>query len=163
MRLEALLLLLAAPAWAGGLDGRTVLIRVEAWDDPAAPYLVSRDYAGEVGAGVEFGVEWEGSLALAVVPVDVDVADGRIDLDYARAEGEGLIAKAEFNGYVLTFPVECTLLLGAELDLAATTGALKGARLSLEPQALRIDLAGLAHGPKDTLGVALDVADCPIS
>lgn len=169
MRPEALLLALLAAhapvdrAWAGGLDGRTVLIRAETWDDPSAPYLQSRDYAGAVGAGVEFGVEWEGSLGLAVVPVDVDVSDGRIDLDYARALGEGRFTQAEFNGYVLSFPVECTLLLGAELDLAATTGSLRKAKVIVEPQALRIDLGGLPHGPGDRLGVLLDVADCPIS
>lgn len=158
----ALALPLASPVAAEGLEGRTVLFRVETWDDPAAPLLVSRDYVAAVGAGPEFDVAIQASGGLVVVPATIDLAASRLDLSFADL-APGAFAAAAFNGYVLTFPVECTLLTGAALDPAATTLPLTAADVAVEPQALRVNVAGRAYGPGDRIGLTLDVTDCPLS
>ena len=160
MRPEALaLLLLASPAMAEGLDGRAVLFRAEVLDAVGSAVFASSDYAGRVGAGPEFGMLAEATAGFAVVPVTVDLAADRIDLSYAGTV-PGAFTAAPFNGYVLTFPAECTLLTGAAVDAAATTLPLTDAALTVEPQALRIDVAGLRHGPADRIGIRLTVTDC---
>lgn len=160
--LALLLALLAGPAGADGLEGRTVLIRVETWNDPKAPLLESRDYVAEVGPGPEFGVTFEGSFGFGVVPVIIDLGARRIDFSYA-GNAPGFFAQTRFNGYVLTFPVECTLFTGAALDGAATTLGLTEDDLTVTPQSLEIDVSGLAYGPEDRIGVTLDVTDCTLS
>ena len=160
MRPEAALLsLLASPVMADGLDGRAVLFRAEVLDASGAPTFAGSDYVGRVGKGPEFGMVLEGDAFMAVVPVIIDVAAFRIDFSYEDTV-PGFFVEAPFNGYVLTFPVECTLLKGAAIDPAATTLPLTDANLTVEPQALRIDLSGLAHGPSDRIGVTLAVTDC---
>lgn len=157
-----LLALLAGPAAAQGLEGRTVLMRGEAWDDPDAPVMRSRDYVGVVGEGPEFGFEVEVQNALAVVPVTIDLSADRVDLSYEGTPG-GVFAVARFNGYVLTFPVECTLLEGAKIDPATTTLPLGPDALKVGPRELRVNVSGLAYGPRDRIGLLLDVTDCPVS
>lgn len=154
--------LLAGPAHGQGLEGRTVLMRGETWDDPAAPYLRSSDYVGEVGPGPEFGFVPEAQGGLVVVAVTIDLSEDRVLLSYEGTPG-GAFAEAKFNGYVLTFPVECTLLAGASIDPAATTLPLKPSDVTVEPQALRVNVAGLAYSPSDRIGLRLDVTDCPVS
>lgn len=156
------LALLAGPAGAQGLEGRTVLMRGETWDDPTAPYLRSSDYVGEVGPGPEFGFKPEAQGGLVVVPVVIDFEGSRVSFS-CEGTGGGAFTPARFNGYVLTFPVECTLLAGASIDPAATTLPLKPSDVVVEPQALRVNVAGMAYGPKDRIELRLDVTDCPIS
>lgn len=155
-------MLVGGPALGQGLDGRTVLMRGETWDDPAAPYLRSSDYVGEVGKGPEFGFAPETGGGLVVVPVTIDLAEDRVLFSY-EGTGGGVFTEAAFNGYVLTFPVECTLLAGVSIDPAATTLPLKPSDVTVEPQALRVNVAGMAYGPKDRIGLRLDVTDCPVS
>lgn len=158
--LAALLLLVAAPVAAQGLEGRTVLFRIALWEDPALPLLESRDYVAVVGDGPEFGVAREGNALASVVPVTVDLGPDRIDLSYAEG---GVFGEAGFNGYVLTFPTDCALLLGAAIDREATTLPLRDADLVLEPQALRLHVGGLSYEPGDRIGLTLRVADCPVA
>jgi hypothetical protein len=158
--LAALLLLAAAPVAAQGLEGRTVLFRIELWEDPAVPLLESRDYMAVVGDGPEFGVEREGNGLASVVPVRVDLGPDRIDLSYGEG---GVFGEAAFNGYVLTFPAACALLLGAAIDREATTLPLRDADLLLEPQALRLHVGGLSYAAGDRIGIMLRVADCPVA
>lgn len=133
---------------------------METWDDPEAPTLVSRDYAAVVGEGAEFGLLPDAGGGLVVADAVVDLGDGRVDV---TMRGAGRFAEAAFNGYVLTFPVTCTLLLGAAIDEGATTLPLAPDALTVTPQALRIGVAGLPYGPGDRVGVTLEVADCPLS
>ncbi len=166
MRPDALLLAalgaLPSALTAQGLEGRTVLMRGETWDDPAAPYLVSSDYVGEVGEGPEFGFIPETNGTMIVVPVTIDLGPDRVSFSYEGTKG-GTFTQARFNGYVLTFPVECTLLEGARLDLAGTTPALAKAEVKVGPRGLRVDVAGLTYTPRDRIELLLDVTDCPIS
>lgn len=162
-----LLLLLAGAASAQeidgrGLDGRTVLMRSETWDDPEKPFLRSSDYVGVVGKGPEFGFAVETMGNLFVVPVTIDLGPDRVAFSYEASAG-GTFVDARFNGYVLTFPVECTLLEGASIDEAATTLPVTDAHVAVGPQELRLDLAGLRYRPSDRVVLRLDVADCPIS
>jgi hypothetical protein len=159
-RLALALLPLAAPAGAEGLLGREVLIRVETWDDPAAPYLVSRDYVATVRPGAEFVLEPDRANGLVVAEAKVDLGSGRVDV---RMMQEGRFAEAAFNGFVLSFPTDCALIEGAAIDPAATTAALSPGALTVGPQALRVNVAGLDYKLGDSLGVILDVADCPLS
>lgn len=137
-----------------------MLMRGETWDDPAKPILRSSDYVGRVGPGSEFAFAPEAEGGLVVVPVSIDLGPDRVDLTYASA---GAFATARFNGYVLTFPVECTLLDGARIDRAATTLALKADDVTVGPQELRVNVADLSYAPGDRIGLLLDVTDCPIS
>lgn len=158
----ALLTLLAMPVAGEGLEGRTVLLRVEAWDDPARPLLVSRDYVAVVGPGPEFALGPEAGQALPIPPVAVDLGPDRIDLRYLGQE-EGFFDAARFNGFVLTFPADCALFEGAALDPAATSPRIAGARVEVRPQAVRVHVGGLDYGPGDRLGLLLDVTDCVLS
>lgn len=160
--LAALLTLLPAVAAADGLTGRTVIFNAAAWDDPAAPYLVGRDYGGVVGEGPEFGMLREVQGNLGVVPVLIDVGAGRIDFSYPGVE-PGQFAQAAFNGYTLRFPTDCVLIAGAAIDPAATTLDLGPEALILAPQSLSLNVAGLAFGPDTRIGVTLEVLDCPMS
>lgn len=157
-------LLLAAPVAAQGLDGRTVLFRAETWDDPDAPYLRGSDYVGRVGKGPEFGMvrELNPDGSLGVVPVVIDVADGRVDFSYP-GQLPSEFYEAAFNGYVLTFPTECTLIRGARIDPGATTLPLEDTDLILTPQSLSLNVAGHPFDETTRIGVVIDVGDCPIS
>lgn len=156
------LALLCSAAAAEGLEGRTVLFRVESWDDPAAPYLVSSDYAGVVGPGPEFGMVREHGAGLAVVPVTIDVSEGRIDFTYPGQE-PSQFAAARFNGYVLTFPASCTVVAGAAVDPVTTTLPLAPDALTITPRGLSLNVAGLAFDATTTIGLLVDVTDCPMS
>ncbi len=165
MRPEPLALalsLICGAAAAEGLDGRTVLFRVESWDDPAAPYLVGSDYAGVVGPGPEFGMIRERGEGLAVVPVTIDVSEGRIDFSYP-GQSPSQFAPSRFNGYVLTFPATCTVVAGAAVDKATTTLALPPDALTNTPQGLTLNIAGLPFDADTTIGLMVDVTDCPMS
>jgi hypothetical protein len=165
LRPEVLLLALAlaSPAAAQGLEGRTVLIRPETWDDPAAPYVEGRDYVARVGEGPEIDVltEWTGGLV--VVPVTIDLSDSRIDIVFPPETLPGVFAEAAFNGYVLTFPTDCAVIEGAAIDPEATTLALGPEDLIVEPTGLRLHVGGRAHGPGSRVGLLIDVGDCAIS
>lgn len=160
--LVAALLALPSALAAQGLEGRTVLMRGETWDNPAIPYLLSSDYVGLVGEGPEFGFIPETNGNMYVVPVTIDLGPDRVAFSYEGTKG-GTFTQAQFNGYVLSFPVECTLLEGARLDLAATSPALAKAEVKVGPRELRVDVAGLTYTARDRIELLLDVTDCPIS
>jgi hypothetical protein len=143
----------------GGLTGRTVVFSAETWDDPAAPYLVSSEYIAKVADGPEFGMAPEATESLYVVPVIIDIGPDRIDLSYENAV-PGRFAVAAFNGYVLRFAVDCVLFEDAVLDLDATTPELAAAHVTVEPQAVRINVSGLFNDPASRIGVRLAVTDC---
>ena len=157
-----LALLAAGPALAQGLDGRTVLMRGETWDDPDAPLMQSSDYVASVGEGPEFGFIPETDGIFVVVPVTIDLSEDRVSFSYEGTAG-GTFTEARFNGYVLTFPVECTLLAGAAIDEGATTLPLEAEDVTVEPRALRLNVAGLTYGPEDRIALTLDVTDCALS
>lgn len=146
----------------GSLLGRSVVFNVNTWDDPHAPYLVSRDYAAKVADGPEFGMTPEGGLALDVVPVLVDIGKDRIDLAYP-GQMPGAFMYAAFNGYVLRFAGECTLITGAAIDTDATTLPLTDADLVITPQSLGVNVAGQSYDKHSRIGVHVTVADCPVS
>ena len=104
----------------------------------------------------------EGRAGLDVVPVLIDVSRNRIRFSYA-GNPPGFFADAQFNGYVLQFLTECTLILGASVEAKGTTLPLDNKALTIDPQSLGINVAGHAYGPDDTITVNLDVADCPLS
>ena len=163
LSLAICLALLPGHLWAdGGLLGRTVQFNVETWDDPDTPYLGSRDYIATVGPGPEFGMVREGRAGLDVVPVLIDVSRNRIRFRYAQ-NPPGAFAIATFNGYVLQFLTECTLIRSASIDPKGTTLPMDNKALTITPQSLGINVSGLSYGPEDTITLALDVADCPLS
>lgn len=155
--------LLAGPAWAeAGLLGRSVVFSVETWDDPAAPYLQSSAYRATVGPGPEFGLAPETNGQLYVVPVLIDIGDDRIDISFKNIPA-GTFFDAAFNGYILTFETDCVLFQNAILDDKATTLPLDKNAVEVTPQAVRVNVAGLSHTQDTTIGVRLDVQDCPMS
>ena len=161
--LAAALVVVAAPALAdGGLTGRTVVFRVETYDDPAAPYLVSEDYVGAVGPGPEFSMEEEGGLWIDVVPVRIDLSDGAIELTWPTVEA-GPFATFAFNGYVMEFAGECALIERAKVVAWETTLPVAEGALEVTPLRLALDVSGLEFGPDERIVIALQVADCPIS
>jgi hypothetical protein len=149
------------PACADGLTGRIVQFNIITYDDPATPYLTSRDYVAKVGEGPEFGMVREGFSGLDVVPVLIDVGANRIDFTYP-GQSPGAFSTAAFNGYVLRFPTTCTLIAGAAVD-PATTLPLTSKSLTLTPQSLMINVSGLAFDAKSRISLTLDVLDCPLS
>lgn len=144
-----------------GLIGRDVVFTVVTYDDPAAPYLVSRDYIARVADGPEFGMVREGTPGLDVVPVLIDVDARQITFDYS-VTGAGFFFEAKFNGYVLEFLTDCVLITGAKINKAATTLPLTQAALLIKPSSLGIDVAGFKHTPMDRIVIDVDVADCPL-
>lgn len=165
-RLTFVMLLVAGPVVAQDravtLLGRSVVFNVATWDDPAAPYLVSRDYRAKAGDGPEFGMVAEGQSGLDVVPVLVDIGADRIDLSYP-GQMPGEFTPAAFNGYVMTFSSECTLITAARIDPAATTLPLTDNDLIVAPQSLSVNVQGHAFDKHTTIGILVGVADCPIS
>lgn len=152
--------LLAGQAAAGTLEGRLVTFTVETWDNRDTPYLQARGRTVMVGQGVEFGLEPEGLTGgLDVVPVTVEIGPTRIELSYPR--GSGWFFDAAFNGYVLRFETDCALFEKVALDPAGTT--MQVSEVWAETGALYINVSGLEYGPKATLALDLEVADCPLS
>ena len=151
------------PAFAGGsLDGLTVTLNVETWDDPSAPLLISEGRTVTVGQGVEFGMGPEGwTGGLDVVPVEVQIAPGRVEFRYGEGFS-GTFWQAAFNGYVLRFRSGCALFSGAHIDPAATTMDVTDKDITLGPQSISVNVAGRAYGPEARLALDLDVADCPM-
>lgn len=147
---------------AQGMEGRTVLFHTETWDDQAHPDLVGSDYVGRVGKGPEFGMVAEGNDFLQVVPVVIDVSETRIDFAYP-GQPPGQFHVAAFNGYVLTFPAECTVITGARIDPAATTLAIDDSALILTPQSLMLNVQGQEYDADTRIGVLIEVGDCPMS
>ena len=157
------LALCGAPALAdSGLLGRSVVFSVETWDDPATPYLQSSAYRATVGPGPEFGLAPETNGQLFVVPVLIDIGADRIDISFKNID-PGYFYDAEFNGYILTFEADCVLFTRAILDDKATTLPLEKDAVEVTPQAVRVNVAGLYHDETTTIGVELDVQDCPLS
>jgi hypothetical protein len=152
--------LLAAPVSGGTLEGRLVTFTVETWDDRAAPLLVARGRTVMVGHGTEFGLGPEGFTGgLDVVPVAVEIGPTRIELSYPK--GIGRFFDARFNGYVLRFETDCALFEKVAVDPAGTT--MKVTEVWAETGALYINVSGLGYGPKATLALDVEVADCPLS
>jgi hypothetical protein len=104
----------------------------------------------------------EGFVGLDVVPVTIDVAAHEIRFSYPGSEG-GAFAVAPFNGYVLTFLTDCVLIAGAAVIAEETTLPITDADLEVRPQSLAINVSGHIYGPDDTITVAVDVLDCPLS
>lgn len=154
--------------WAGGaasdtgLLGRSVVFSVETWDDPDAPYLQSSPYQAVVGPGPEFGLAPETSGGLYVVPALIDIGDDRIDISF-KTVPPGTFFDAKFNGYVLTFETDCVLFNGAILDAKATTLPIGKDAVTVTPQSVRVNVPGLSHDETSTIGVRLQVQDCPLS
>ena len=149
-------------AETGGLSGRSVVFSVLTYDTPATPLFIGRNYAAKVVPGPEFGLVREGTSDFEVVPVVVDLSDQRIDLSYVHTP-PGQFASATFNGYVLTFPTDCVLIGGAQIDRATTTLPLTNASLIMTPVSLSIDVAGLQFDQTTRIGVKVSVMDCPLS
>jgi hypothetical protein len=149
-------------AQQGGLSGRTVVMHVVTYDDPAAPLFVGPDYAGKVTEGPEFGMIREGYDGMAVVPVLIDLSDDRIDLSYAQTD-PGQFSVARFNGYVLQFPTDCVLIGGAAIDPRTTTLPLTDKSLTLTAQSLSINVQGLSFDHNSRIGITVSVMDCPVS
>ncbi len=160
----ATLLFAALPAIANetGLMDRTVIFKVMTWDDPDLPYLISRDFVGVVGDGPEFGMQREGFIGIDVVPVLIDVSADRITFSYATAD-PGTFALAGFNGYTLRFPIDCVLISDAAIDLGGTSLPLKPDALTITPQSLSLNVAGLPFDRDDKITLNLTVQDCPLS
>jgi hypothetical protein len=151
---------LATPVAAGTLEGRLVTFTVETWDLRETPLLVARGATVMVGQGVEFGLEPEGFTGgLDVVPVVVEIAPTRIELSYP--EGIGQFFDARFNGYVLRFKTDCALFKAVSVDPTGTT--MSGVEVWAETGALYVNVSGLGYGPKATLALDVEVADCPLS
>lgn len=144
------------------LLGRKVQMNVVTYTDPASPHLVSRDYIATVGPGPEFGTVREGRQGLDVVPAIIDFEARMMMVSFAEPEA-GAFAEATFNGYVLTFLTECVLIAGAQLDAMTTTLPMTDANLLVTPQSLQINVSGLTYAPGDTIAVAIEVLDCPMS
>ncbi len=165
IRLAALCLMLAAtPALAGGsLDGLTVTLRVETWNDPTLPLLVSEGRTVTVGKSVEFAMGPEGwTGGLDVVPVQVEIGANRIEFTYGDF-GRGRFWGATFNGYILEFEAGCALFAGARVDPSATTMGVGDADIGVGTRAIRVNVAGRDYGPGQRLAIDLDVEDCPLS
>lgn len=157
------LILSCQPAFAGGsLEGLTVTLNVETWDDAAAPLLVSEGRTVTVGQGVEFAMGPEGwTGGLDVVPVEVQIGPDRITFRYGEGF-EGEFWQAAFNGYVLTFQTGCALFSAARIDPAATTMDVVDGDITVGQDNIRVNVAGRSYGPGATLAVDLDVEDCPM-
>jgi hypothetical protein len=152
--------LLAAPVSGGTLEGRLVTFTVETWDVRETPLLVARGRTVMVGQGTEFGLGPEGFTGgLDVVPVAVEIGPTRIELSYPK--GIGRFYEASFNGYVLRFETDCALFEKVAVDPAGTT--MKVTEVWAETGALYINVSGLGYGPKATLALDVEVADCPLS
>lgn len=171
MRPEAALLLLVAglapalaqPAPAAPtLAGRTVELRIALWDDPAKPLIDVEPYRAEVGPGPEFVIseEWQGGFR--VIPGEVDLKPTGFTVTIEPNEA-GTYSAAKFNGFIVTFPADCTVVEAASLDLAATSPRLRRARVIAQPTAVLIDVAALPYASGDRLAVRITPGDCPVS
>ena len=152
--------LLAPPASAEGLEGRTLVFRVETIDAAGTPLLTSRDYVARVEDGAEIAMGPEGWMGLDVVPVTLDLAAGSVTFTWPEA-GTSVFYESAFNGYVMEFAGECALISRAEV--AESTMPLPEDALEAGPLSLRLDVSGMAYGPDQRVVLAGEVADCPIS
>jgi hypothetical protein len=154
---------LAGPALAEAtLAGRTVTLSTLTYDDPARPLYVGQGETVIVTDAVEFGLDREGvQNGLDVVPVRINIDARRIEFDYSGTD-PGLFATADFNGYILTFEVDCTLFTGASIDREFSTLPLAKDALSFSRDTLRINGSGLAYDRKSRFAVDLEVTDCPL-
>lgn len=164
------LLLLIFVLLGSQLSAQTTLIdrKVEfgilTFDDPNEPLFDGLRHNAIVGNWVEFDLGREGAQNnIDVVPVQVDISNERIEVFIPNETGNGQFWGAKFNGYVLTFPAECTVVEGASLVRAETTLAKMGSDfVTFSGQAVFINLSGLFYKPGDLITVHVDVADCLI-
>ena len=163
-RLALAAALFATPALAErSLNGRTVTFRVLAMEGPGIAVFEGQGRTVQVGNGAEFGLDREGTQnGLDVVPVQIDISASRIELSYA-GNPPGYFAHVWFNGYELSFPTECALILDAHLDMSGTTFPITDDDLTIEANRLRINVEGLAYHPEDRVAIDIDVGDCVIS
>ncbi len=155
-----LLAVMAAPAAAGGtLEGRIVTLNTETWDVPGEMILQSTGRTVKVGRGVEFGLGPEfRTPGFDVVPVQVEITPTRIEFSYGI--GNGVFWSSTFNGYVLRFVTECTLIEGVAVDAEFTTMGVTDADIRSDGGALFINVSGRDYGPDKQLALDLTVGDC---
>lgn len=160
----ALALAGAVPAWAGGtLIDRIVTFRVLAYDDPSKPIFDGRGETVRVGGAVEFGLYPEGAQnGFDVIPVQVNISAARIEVSYAM-NPPNRVYPAEFNGYVLSFNVDCALFDAARIDPAATNMDVTDEDLRFEGDTLYINVSGAEYDTDSRFAVDLGVTDCPLS
>lgn len=145
------------------LNGRTVTLSTLTYNDPDYPLYIGRGKTVIVSDAVEFGLEREGvQNGMDIVPVRVNVEAQRIEFDYSQSS-PGVFSDAEFNGYLLTFEVDCTLFTGASIDWMFTTLPLEKDALSFSTNTLYINVEGLEFDRQSRLAVDLAVTECPIS
>lgn len=143
------------------LEGRTVTFGVRVTDEDAGAIFEGARHSAVVGEGVEFALDEEGEQnGVDVVPAAVDVGPRRLEI---RPQGEGVFARAAFNGYVLAFEAECLLFEGAALDPRATTLPLAEGAVAVQGNALTIDVSGLRHDEDSVIAVDLAMAECVLS
>jgi hypothetical protein len=158
----ALLALLPLQALAeGSLLGRMVTMSTLTYDSPDAPMLETKGATVMVGNGIEFGLGPEGvQNGLDVVPVQIEILPRRIEISYPPEAGEGQFWQARFNGYVLEFHEECALFTAAHVDTSASNMGVTDADLTLQNNALYINVSQHSFGPDKTLAIDLEVSDC---
>ena len=150
-------------AAADSLLGRTAAFSVLAYDDPDKPLYEGLVHTATISDAVEFGLAPEGvQNGLDVVPVTVDIGANRIEIDFSPSP-PGLIAEAEFNGYVLAFTPECLIFNGARVDEESTTLPIDDDAITLAGRTLYVNLEGLAYDTESHVGILLDVTDCPVT
>lgn len=163
LALAAMAACLAAPAFAGTLEGRIVTLYVLTYEDPAAPILESRGRTVVVDDDVEFGLGPEyRTPGFDIVPVEIEIEPTRIRFSYPEGIA-GQFYQSEFNGYVLRFETECALFESVTVDAAATTMPTAPGDIFTDKGALYINVSGRSYGPDVRLALDLAVADCPMS
>ncbi len=138
-----------------------VAMRVITFDDPLDLLFESPLHSAPVFAGVEFTVGPTGNVDLDVVPVSVDVGEGRIDVSYPDLDGLYDFAQASFNGYELTFEpcVEfrnLTVLTAGDIGMDRT-------RIWSDENRLYISVSGLVASDKSRFSVGYTTAPCGVS
>lgn len=140
---------------------RKVSLRVLTFNDPQNPLLVGSVYTSTVVDGIEFGAGREGRSGLDVVPVIVDVEQGRIEFFYQMIEIPSIFATANFNGYELSFE-PCirfeNIAVASEKSIS-----MDNTRVWSVDNRIYVNVSSLNYTQNSSFSVSFDAVSCPIS
>lgn len=143
---------------AESFDGHTIRLTV---DSPNIGSVIAGPYDTIVDNGVEFGPSGSGD-GWYVVPVDIDITDNSICLDYSSNDS-GTFNSETFNGYVFT-DLNNTIpdIQGVSIDSTTTIG-IDATRISFNEDQIFINVASLSYNETSRLKLNIDFSSSSLS
>jgi hypothetical protein len=150
-----------AAAQQSEIQGHQVYLRILTYNDPQNPIMISRTYSSTVTDGIEFGAGKEGRSGVDVIPVLVNIQNGRVEFSYQMIEFPGAFTAAAFNGYELTFN-PCLEFQNVRLGYANSIG-MSDQRVFSVGSRIFVNVSALGYAQISSFAVNFETRNCPPS